>query len=661
MAASKYNGVILPALPQTTYPHLLILNTTDDSGNQIYALWVCDQPFKASIDYPDTFCRPKDSNVEVYIANTTSWVWYRGDIATGGDGDADYISVSGEFVWANHNIYMQNRLPDTMPTWDKTAFPYLLLQETCLATTSNNVFPKWWAWYSSEPFVMENLTAPEVGEVAGPLGYGVLSTTTGFADGCQGYYIWVIGLGESGWRTFSNTGIDARLAFDPEEPLNNLNVWSNHDIVGTNGYEIKANSWFELLCYKASEPEAVIVQAPVITSLTGGGTYDKNATAEALTCTATSPDGGTLHYTWYRNGSVVEVDSSHTPSTKVAGMFEYYCRVGNNKYGETVYINSDVLTVKVNSTGGSVVVGKLNAQIVGYVLRMCGVPMAEAIAMMLCRGGQAQTPIVANSYNGYVFPIAPAEFKAYPYMRLSYNSTYGYYYLDGLATVPTTFTVTPAMFGSPYVANGFETAVDFVNGRILLYESDEWEDVSTKNGQGLRRLDSIIWANYDVLNEDGSVYLAASEPIPVYVEMSNYNGNIIPTLLYWNKTKYPYAHIIKRSDGRYEVKCFAELPTTSDTRNGNFNGGASVYSVTNNNNNCWWAFERESNSRKESFLDDILWANYDVLDANGTIYLAASEPVPVSGGSDFDVELEGTELYIKNAPATLNENTLEVE
>jgi hypothetical protein len=28
--------------------------------------------------------------------------------------------------------------------------------------------------------------------------------------------------------------------------------------------------------------------------------------------------------------------------------------------------------------------------------------------------------------------------------------------------------------------------------------------------------ESFIWVNYDILNTDGSVYLAATDPIPIY-------------------------------------------------------------------------------------------------------------------------------------------------
>ena len=40
---------------------------------------------------------------------------------------------------------------------------------------------------------------------------------------------------------------------------------------------------------------------------------------------------------------------------------------------------------------------------------------------------------------------------------------------------------------------------------------DEWEVVNNQYGTN-----GSSWANYDIFNEDGSVYLAASDPIPIY-------------------------------------------------------------------------------------------------------------------------------------------------
>lgn len=550
MAASKYNGVILPALPKTTYPHLLILNTTDDSGNQIYALWVCDQPFKASIDIRDAFCRPKDSNVEVYIANTTSWVWNRGSIGTSGDDtNAEFISVIGEFVWANHNIYMQNSLPPTMPTWDQTNFPYLLLgQDNFVLGIGDagvtNKFPVWWAWYSAEPFVLDDLTAPEVGEVAGPLGYGGFRYTTDVV-GCQGYYLETT-LGASGWNTMSNTEITDRLKFDPEEPINNTNFWANHDIVGTNGYEIKANSWFELLCYKVSEPVEVPVPLPIDPAITGGNaTYDQYTAAGEMWCTAGTPEGGRLSYKWYRytdseeNAVVCGYTGTHTPSTLTAGAWHYFCEVTNNQYGGTATVRTVSVPITVNAVElpdnpdvPEAPKASKCKHIIGYVLRLCGVPMAEMIAEMLCKDKK-----VVSSHYLYGVPSESGN------IGLRSGGTVTYY--DG-AVLPKilevegcscAFIEKPFMmrtwytlFLTPAIAYGktaegewcFGWAAGSVNYALL---DNEWKSrTELTNGALHTSPDSstILWTNTDLLNEDGTVGRKGTDPIPV--------GEIVDTI-----------------------------------------------------------------------------------------------------------------------------------
>ena len=47
---------------------------------------------------------------------------------------------------------------------------------------------------------------------------------------------------------------------------------------------------------------------------------------------------------------------------------------------------------------------------------------------------------------------------------------------------------------------------------------DNWEPLSTSNLATVIDLvnASVIWSNMDILNEDGSVYFKATEPIPVY-------------------------------------------------------------------------------------------------------------------------------------------------
>jgi hypothetical protein len=70
-----------------------------------------------------------------------------------------------------------------------------------------------------------------------------------------------------------------------------------------------------------------------------------------------------------------------------------------------------------------------------------------------------------------------------------------------------------SMSQSPCVYNG--TAVVVASPRLFcMYNKGEWRAIAS--GSGNMSLGSVIWANHDILNEDGTTYLAASDPVPVY-------------------------------------------------------------------------------------------------------------------------------------------------
>ena len=100
---------------------------------------------------------------------------------------------------------------------------------------------------------------------------------------------------------------------------------------------------------------------PVINSQPVDGTYTQNATAKALTVSA-SVTKGTLSYQWYSNTSDSyngmtpisgAASASYTPSTAAAGVMYYFCKVTNTDTSvlgnQTASINSDIAAVLVNS------------------------------------------------------------------------------------------------------------------------------------------------------------------------------------------------------------------------------------------------------------------------------------------------------------------------
>lgn len=136
--------------------------------------------------------------------------------------------------------------------------------------------------------------------------------------------------------------------------------------------------------------------------------------------------------------------------------------------------------------------------------------MLGFIAGVTSGGGVVKEP-VAYLYNGVRLPELPEWDKtAYPYAIIAQlsNDTYGTYY----ALVVTKM--------NPYhLENGvhFDTS-DGKGGdpkKSYCYTPySEWGEFAETYTWQMTK--TVVWTNADILNEDGTVYLAASDPVPVY-------------------------------------------------------------------------------------------------------------------------------------------------
>lgn len=130
-------------------------------------------------------------------------------------------------------------------------------------------------------------------------------------------------------------------------------------------------------------------------------------------------------------------------------------------------------------------------------------------------------------YNGVQLPALPEwDRETYPYVVIDDQGGHYYgeptqYLLVAYKTLPTTYS---HVYGKD--SHGVSGATDYVySGYDSINRPENW--YSSVNGYGacspssggsglaMRNLDTVIWANYDVLNADGTLYLAASEPVPV--------------------------------------------------------------------------------------------------------------------------------------------------
>lgn len=121
----------------------------------------------------------------------------------------------------------------------------------------------------------------------------------------------------------------------------------------------------------------------------------------------------------------------------------------------------------------------------------------QAFALGLCSVGEYKGEPVAYLYNGVRLPDISTVWDktAYPYAMITNPSDTSTY---NLVLTPSSITVTEDGVGGSWSGKRYKI-VDGV-----------WTSV-TGMGSGI-----VIWANYDVYNRNGTLYLAATDPIPVY-------------------------------------------------------------------------------------------------------------------------------------------------
>ena len=112
-----------------------------------------------------------------------------------------------------------------------------------------------------------------------------------------------------------------------------------------------------------------------------------------------------------------------------------------------------------------------------------------------------------------------------------------------------------------------------------------------------------------------------------------YNGVELPALPGWDKETYPYAAVIKFTNGTIPLE-IRFLVSTSPMVN-------TAGNMVKTEKPCvrWSYGEAEWTDKTEHpdtgdgtvivTMSGAIWANHDILKNDGTVYLAASEPVPV--------------------------------
>lgn len=113
---------------------------------------------------------------------------------------------------------------------------------------------------------------------------------------------------------------------------------------------------------------------------------------------------------------------------------------------------------------------------------------------------------IAYSYNGVILPKLPEwDREVYPYAVLQDN---GNYHRLTISSKP--------IYGKASGDKVYFSTGSNAEGRTWeLYPGDtEWDEGWWT--PSVLVLVPVLWANHDVLYEDGNLYLAKSDPIPVY-------------------------------------------------------------------------------------------------------------------------------------------------
>lgn len=240
--------------------------------------------------------------------------------------------------------------------------------------------------------------------------------------------------------------------------------------------------------------------------------------------------------------------------------------------------------------------------------------------------------------------------KSYPYASI----TTDFFTIDGLRYLilsekPLRHTYWVGISGTPEDEVSFEPCNTI---HILLKDGMYWQDRADwvyKENESLNLgANAWLWTSYDVLKEDGTVFFAAFEPVYARNGMLAYTGVKLPPLPEWDKEKYPYAIIDDWTGFAYEdspeacyaLVCHSNPPYYNDEK-------GKVDAVGPCSTLCYridfdevlaekyghpfgeWYFDFEDEGGMNNIFESPIWTNTDVLNEDGSVYLAASEPIPV--------------------------------
>lgn len=154
-----------------------------------------------------------------------------------------------------------------------------------------------------------------------------------------------------------------------------------------------------------------------------------------------------------------------------------------------------------------------------------------------------------------------------------------------------------------------------------------------------------IWANYDILNIDGTICISASAPVrngvPLDIIACSYMGVELQVLPERDVEIYPYASIVNNGDGTYYLyysgsKAVSSTNTLSSDVKFTISGNMLVYKIDTSNNDGWTYVSTYTNHSISVAKNNLQWSNYELkynyVNTSGTSYTStqiyADQTVP---------------------------------
>lgn len=255
-------------------------------------------------------------------------------------------------------------------------------------------------------------------------------------------------------------------------------------------------------------------------------------------------------------------------------------------------------------------------------------------------------------YNGVELPELPEwdkEKYPYAYIGRGQNMFFEYQYTLYLTEKPLLFA-----FGILCNSDMYYTTYKCKEEQI---SNGVWSIVTEDEHGAIRgaAASPSVWSNYDIYEEDSTtvIYLAASAPVP---KKYLYNGNKLSALPEWDKTLYPYAAIINEGGSKYPTYDTRLIVSDKPIFVGTKIWDDSLYWCSKTpikwaQFSHWmvddWEFEHERENAEKSTIEEIkeyyfvvasdyvLWSNYEMLNADGTLLLSASYPIDAETGEEI--------------------------